>query len=840
MATTDDMEDDPVKLDESRDEMKLCLFQMVNTYGKELCFILAVLFTVLAALHNGSKENTLEDPDALLIGLENTGSPKTRKASPPKKFFSHSSLVTDYYLGTMNHLVGLLLEKEVSFVMYYAPWDATCIESQKEFEAVAKYFHSQIFFAAVNCWWPEGECRQKLQPDSYPVFIVYVRQSTNIYYKGLLVKHYMIAFLNNVLNPIKICHHEKEILELQTQHEGVLVSYFDFQASPEPRGYKQFYMASLTALNIDPTRQLGFGIITTKKMALKLKVTSFSTVLLYLWNGTEVYPERNVNTRNILNWAFKSLQRADLIKWITPSQKKSKMLSEVMENFPTLVLFTPHNLIHGISPYYDLVREVVLDYYNCNSSIYVTSVIQKLFQRRQQAEMDLKELTKKCSFLLEEQRHDKNKINEPGLRNTNTSEVQDDKVAQMVSAVKKLQCKSLEVALSYNNFSFPSTQFYGGFHLNFSGLGCRVNTTLKVLAMDSVQFHTFPLHLGIDIWKKQHQTAAMIFDVKKETHYLLKEELNKNTLMDFIANYTRGMLDRYLRSVVREARACTVKCGANSFCVHEVTTASFNRVVMNLYEDVLLFYYSPWCGFCKGAFHIYLTVARYFCGVSGIMFVRINGDENDLPWQYTVERYPTLIFFPAYRKAESITFPPSLSLTTVSLLQFILTNAQHEVRWQAATVMCSKKCVKKNFLSSLVEIQHHYLEHRILLNQILLVQRTFDLLQLKSNRSRKKWKNLDEVHQNQILKSYIKHLISSLREKRKTISKVKNLQKLLKNRLGFSLIDITNQDRKTLSLQNKTLFNSHLEVKKQTKTSRSSTTSRHLRNEKKLKILNFS
>ncbi|XP_022257420.1 thioredoxin domain-containing protein 11-like isoform X2 [Limulus polyphemus] len=835
MATTDEMEDDPVKLDEPRGDIKSCLFQMMNTYGRELCFILAVLFTALAALHNGSKENTLEDPDALLIGSGNTGPPRTRKASPPKKFFSQTSFVTDYYLGSMNHLVGLLSEKEVSFVMYYAPWDATCIESQKEFEAVARYFHSQIFFAAVNCWWPEGECRQKLQPDSYPVFIVYVRHSTNIYYKGLLVKHYMIAFLDNVLNPIKRCHHEKEILELQAQHEGVLVSYFDFKASPEPRGYKQFYMASLTALNIDPTRRLGFGIITTKKMALKLKVTFSSTVLLYLWNGTEMYPERNVNTMNILNWAFKSLQKAHLIKWVSPSQKKSRMLSEVMENFPTLVLFTPRNLVHGISPYYDLVREVVLDYYNCNSSIYVASVIQKLFQRRQQAEMDLKELREKCSIVLEEQPHNKNKINdEPGLQNSNTSEVQDDKVAQMVSAVQKQQCKSLEVALSYYDFGFPSTQFYGDFHLNFSGLGCRVNTTLKVLAMDTVQFHTFPQHLGIDIWKKQHQTAAMIFD--KETHYLLKEELNKSTLMDFIANYTRGLLDRYLRSVVRETQACTMTCGTNSFCVHEVTTASFKRVIMNPNKDVLLFYYSSLCGFCKGAFHIYLTVARYFCGVSGIMFVRINGDENDLPWEFTVERYPTLIFFPAHRKAESVTFPPSLSLTTVNLLQFILTNAQHGVRWQAATVMCSKKCVKQNFLNSLVEIQHHYIEHRILLNQILLVQRKFDLLQLKSSRSGKKWKGLEEVHQNQILKSYLKHLVLSLREKRKTIAKVKNLQELLKNRLGFPLIDITHQDLKTFSLQNKTFYNRQLEVKKQAKTSRSSTNSgRYLRNEKKLK-----
>ena len=28
---------------------------------------------------------------------------------------------------------------------------------------------------------------------------------------------------------------------------------------------------------------------------------------------------------------------------------------------------------------------------------------------------------------------------------------------------------------------------------------------------------------------------------------------------------------------------------------------------------------------------------------------RINGENNDLPWEFTVERYPTIIFFPAKR-----------------------------------------------------------------------------------------------------------------------------------------------------------------------------------------------
>jgi len=31
------------------------------------------------------------------------------------------------------------------------------------------------------------------------------------------------------------------------------------------------------------------------------------------------------------------------------------------------------------------------------------------------------------------------------------------------------------------------------------------------------------------------------------------------------------------------------------------------------------------------------------------MFTRIDGENNDLPWEFTMHHYPTIIFFPAYR-----------------------------------------------------------------------------------------------------------------------------------------------------------------------------------------------
>jgi hypothetical protein len=47
--------------------------------------------------------------------------------------------------------------------------------------------------------------------------------------------------------------------------------------------------------------------------------------------------------------------------------------------------------------------------------------------------------------------------------------------------------------------------------------------------------------------------------------------------------------------------------------------------------------------------HIYLTVARYFRAVQHLTFTRIDGESNDLPWEFTMHHYPTILFSPAHR-----------------------------------------------------------------------------------------------------------------------------------------------------------------------------------------------
>lgn len=60
-------------------------------------------------------------------------------------------------------------------------------------------------------------------------------------------------------------------------------------------------------------------------------------------------------------------------------------------------------------------------------------------------------------------------------------------------------------------------------------------------------------------------------------------------------------------------------------------------------------YHSPYCGFCSAISYVYLTVAYYLSNMNHLTFVRVDGDNNDLPWEYSMNRFPSILFFPAKR-----------------------------------------------------------------------------------------------------------------------------------------------------------------------------------------------
>ncbi|XP_018538020.1 LOW QUALITY PROTEIN: thioredoxin domain-containing protein 11 [Lates calcarifer] len=231
-----------------------------------------------------------------------------------------------------------------------------------------------------------------------------------------------------------------------------------------------------------------------------------------------------------------------------------------------------------------------------------------------------------------------------------------------------------------------------------TGLRCQTNRTLRFYVLDVALNWPLAVRLGAtgNRTAPLHQEAgtpgdgssnglfAAIVNLKDEVHYVLHRspaatltESLEAFIRNFSAPYT--LLQRHL--VGEEDR----KGGEQEDrhpdehqqtsprpLITELTTSSFLPSVMDLQKDVLLFYYTQWCGFCSVLNHIIIQLARLLQGNSTITVARVNVARNDLPWEFMVDHVPSILLFPRYRKHLSVKFPDDLPITLPNLLRFIL------------------------------------------------------------------------------------------------------------------------------------------------------------------------
>nr|CAD7396586.1 unnamed protein product [Timema cristinae] len=192
-------------------------------YCREIIFMLGIMFTTYAAFQ--------------------TAPPKTSKSPTPVPFFPQTSLVADFYQGHIGPPFERVAGSDISFVMYYAPWDAESQATRSQFKLVAQYYYKQlanalvvlsptaedgeieVYFAAINCWQPLGECKQQFaKVQHFPVLIVYTQLTKGIQYKGVKEATHMIHFLSSVLHSVERIDSVNDIVQLMNFHDVVTCS----------------------------------------------------------------------------------------------------------------------------------------------------------------------------------------------------------------------------------------------------------------------------------------------------------------------------------------------------------------------------------------------------------------------------------------------------------------------------------------------------------------------------------------------------------------------------------------------------------------------------------------
>uniref|UniRef100_A0A6P7H0S9 Thioredoxin domain-containing protein 11 n=1 Tax=Diabrotica virgifera virgifera TaxID=50390 RepID=A0A6P7H0S9_DIAVI len=174
-----------------------------------------------------------------------------------------------------------------------------------------------------------------------------------------------------------------------------------------------------------------------------------------------------------------------------------------------------------------------------------------------------------------------------------------------------------------------------------------------------------------------------------ESHYVLRNPITSESIKEVILNLTKNHLNRSFSSSATLIPPSQPKVQVKTeVVVAELYTDTFLPTILEKDKTVVVLYYTKQCSFCNGVSYIFLTVARKFSLMSNLIFTRIDGDINILPWEYTMETYPTILFFPAKRKSESRVFPSSISITVPNLINFLLVNLEPNLKIQALWSMC--------------------------------------------------------------------------------------------------------------------------------------------------------
>ncbi|KAK7077199.1 hypothetical protein SK128_004047 [Halocaridina rubra] len=810
---------------------------------------------------------------------------------PSTPFFPRHSLVSDFYTGDVLSLTERLLASDLSFVVYYAPWDRDSQVLRWELEKAARYHHEQIYFAAINCWHPRSECRLKYKIKNFPALVLHVRAPSGLEtkamgYAGPKDAGHIIRFLSKTLQPLTHVSNHADLARLQMEHNAVVLGFYEFSSVKQlPKGFTTYYLASLRALQYDTASSFAWGVITNSRTARALSFNTSQSIHIVLWNTTLVFTgAATADSQGICNWVFKRLDEPS--KWIDLPGTKSLNLNNVLIEGPSLIVFTPDNPYYSANDPFTLLREVSLDYNNCDQSNRVNNLINYLGSVRSRGRGLLRQTERVCKSYLQEQLSvlhmsrqelnfedetccqtmsrsdkaspsgDKSKVCDVCIHPMNKAEAlqeaqcsspksskeesdmlqqvnnlltvfsdscremilqyspwqrysvccqrnttskdktsppsqtseekqpenqpaeggqKDDHIERLIALSAEDQCKRLfhgsilapPALLKDNQFSSTVTGL-------ISGLGCKTNKTLSFVAVDSLQHKNVAERLGINMTAREpSNTAAVIVDLERETHFVMDATLSKPTLVNFILNYTNGLLDKKLVSAQHKANTCEL----GHVCVKELTSADYLNVTQMPGQMVVVLHYSKTCAACTSVGYMFLSLANAARHLPNITFARIDTLTNTLPWHLYFETLPTIIVHPHHRKSESRIFDTNRPLTPSNLLSFIIANLDAGHRLALALSSCKEECEEQVLQAArLTTTQIH---HSLTTSSAKLQVINNELSKLISGNMSGNGESAHNVAHYQLLTFAKAHLVRQLKKYRSKLVHLNQLNKLL-------------------------------------------------------------
>lgn len=89
--------------------------------------------------------------------------------------------------------------------------------------------------------------------------------------------------------------------------------------------------------------------------------------------------------------------------------------------------------------------------------------------------------------------------------------------------------------------------------------------------------------------------------------------------------------------------------------VKVIVGKTFEEIVKNTSQDVLVEFYAPWCGHCKSLAPIYDAVAKKLLHNRNIVLAKVDSTANEITG-VAVKGFPTIKFFPNGKKDSPVDF----------------------------------------------------------------------------------------------------------------------------------------------------------------------------------------
>uniref|UniRef100_A0A0R3S391 Thioredoxin domain-containing protein n=1 Tax=Elaeophora elaphi TaxID=1147741 RepID=A0A0R3S391_9BILA len=687
-----------------------------------------------------------------------------RESAPPRPFFQPSSkkYLVDYYTGNNAEPENLLYNSEIVVVMYYAPWSRRCIRTRAVFENVARSLSasSDISFAAVNCFFPHGECKKSHKTYTYPVIVAYIGKQS-LMYTGLLASDYIYRWISRLRNPIHRLITPSAMKSFVDEFDNAVIAFFHaevaFAISYE---FQQYIKAALIVFqHQDLFDKVGFAVVTNPSLAMNVNLSSKAWIQMRSWKRIYNYDESNVTAYKIFEWVKIQALKSNGLQWISSEMNgvaKSEELLSVLQRGATVVVFVDRQVLYPHSWTVSVVKQTIMEYYACGADLTnqmksrsnkldalvnernqiitmsgykcgkisartmeirkcclteKTSLMSRCFQCRSKEGMNFSE-SESCSPLFFYNAYPPLFHNVPCLSILSTlseEQLMNNCCELLISKNQSLdisestfeQCAKYRLARNlYRHISdSPPSTYYPFDATSAAGLSCSKNNSLRFIGVDG-RYDDYILNRLRKSFNGQ--TIALIVDPSTERTFLMQAEFSRNTFRDFLRAFHDGSLVPHVISQTLQKESENL-VHVDLSVLPSINAESFKTDVNSFEDTVVFFSGGNWHGPSASIIHVYHSVAHYFHPflrlIKFYMYdLLIDVSLNDLPWQFQMDTLPAVLFFPAGRKSSSSRFPALVPLTVPNLIAFIVTRCQRELRWQLALSFCSPLCIKKNSL----------------------------------------------------------------------------------------------------------------------------------------------